>query len=385
VKCSGHSTGCDRCRVSGYPCAYTESRVGRVRGTRAKKKILATQDQRTGPERSSTVDSLHSEPLLSTIFLDSTAYLNGIPHEEQKELESSISTHEHFPELEDQLKLVNLQHSFHHRSISSPHRSAVPSSGPTFSSVETTVSQDSLDFGVEHVSPEQPPGERIGGTTTPSPILASPASRPLPNSATRRDERPPRDEGAVSSCVLAAAELISSLEKYIGARIAVVDILLGVARSVMGRMQQLVRLQQDRQEYRCLALFSVIMSQLIEMLETGCTSIVNEASDPRTGLLAQPLHAPPSCDLSDLGSVDLAFAPLGIDAEERRAWRTQQLVKELNHASELVMVIKNLAAIMKSSQGLDPSIMVEQGGCFAELEDRLRALRDKVTQRRNFL
>jgi hypothetical protein len=306
--------------------------------------------------------------------------LNDIPHEQQKELGSSISTHEHFPELEHQLKLVNLQHSFHHRSISSPHRSAVQSSGPTFSSVETTVSQDSLDFGVE-----QRPGERIGGTATPSSILASPVSRPLPNNATRRDERPPRDEGAVSSCVLAAAELISSLEKYIGARIEVVDIILGVTQSVMGRVQQLIRLQQDCQEYRCLALFSVIMSQLIEMLEAGCKSIANEASDPRTGLLAQPLDPPASCDLSDLGSVGLAFAPLGIDAEERRAWRTQRLVKELNHASELLMVIKNLAAIMKSSQGLDPSIMAEQGGCFAELEDRLRALREKVTQRRNFL
>lgn len=82
----------------------------------------------------------------------------------------------------------------------------------------------------------------------------------------------PRSEGD-SQCCLECCQMISDLENYIMAELKAFKILMGIIRTALGRLAELISSQQNSRNLRCVVLFIALMYQIFELLET-CLSIV---------------------------------------------------------------------------------------------------------------
>jgi len=95
--------------------------------------------------------------------------------------------------------------------------------------------------------------------------------------------------------VIACTKLILSLEKYLVDELRVLDLILGIIKKVMEQLNPLVvKLQFINQDKLCLSLLRIIINQIVELLEAGCTSYfaepkVNDVGQAHTDLMGSNL------------------------------------------------------------------------------------------------
>lgn len=173
-----------------------------------------------------------------------------------------------------------------------------------------------------------------------------------------------------SRCVLACTQIISNLENYILAELKALDLSLTIVRQTVNELSRLIDTQQASRSFRCMALFSVIMYQIVELLEVGCAGFLVESQVGSTDELPDWLR--------NGGTPGLGFGAFRMDAREQRAWRADIVLKELRQISETLQKIVTLARLgpRQACQGTSE----ERAACYSELERRLRALSEKVAQ-----
>lgn len=194
----------------------------------------------------------------------------------------------------------------------------------------------------------------------------SPSSRthntqfPLQNSATTT---PPQttaiDRGRNSQCVIACSQIISSLEKYQVDKLKVLDLILGIVKRVTERLDPLVNGQFECPNTKCLTLFSIIMYQLVEILEAGCADFLADTSDAQRPLSSEVLQA---------GFHELDFS-MGYKDQER--FRSQVILEVLRPVFRIMQKV----LFISTKAGLD------RDSCYQDKESRLKTLMEKVKKR----
>ena len=174
-----------------------------------------------------------------------------------------------------------------------------------------------------------------------------------------------------SHCVLACTQIISHLETYILADLKTLDLSLSIVRDTLTEIGRLVDTQRASRNFRCMALFSVIMYQIIELLEAGCDTFLSETKEnPADGLPGWLRHG---------SAANFGFGAFRMGAKEQRAWRADIVLKELCKSSEILQKIINLARLgPRQVCNGNPD---DRAACYSDLERRLVALREKIGQR----
>ena len=175
-----------------------------------------------------------------------------------------------------------------------------------------------------------------------------------------------------SQCILACTQIIINLENYIITDLKALDIILGIIKKAIDTLHKLINLQQDSRSFRIQALFGVIMYQIIELLETGCAGFLVEHTKAATQGLDK-------LDSIDVGGYlpGLGFGTFQIDAEDKRSWRAQIVLKALRQSSEILQKIVSLARI-GHIHDLQQQAGSEREPCYADLERRLKSLCEEV-------
>ena len=175
-----------------------------------------------------------------------------------------------------------------------------------------------------------------------------------------------------SHCVLACTQIISHLETYILADLKTLDLSLSIVRDTLTEIGRLVDTQRASRNFRCMALFSVVMYQIIELLEAGCDTFLSETKEnPADGLPGWLRHG---------STASFGFGAFRMGAKEQRAWRADIVLKELSKSSEILQKIITLARLgPRQVCNGNPD---DRAACYSDLERRLVALREKIGQRR---
>ena len=190
----------------------------------------------------------------------------------------------------------------------------------------------------------------------------------MPQAVAQTDREPILDPKLNSQCVMSLAEIISSLENYILADLKAPDIVLGIVKQALSQLAELISIQQMMPGYRCIALLSVVIYQVIELFDRGCTAFVRESNPQRNPLF--PGTRP---------SV-LNFGSFGIKSEEHQSFRAHILLKELRRCSNLLQKVITIAASSAERHG--PPSAVNQRECFAIIEKKLNTLIERVEKSR---
>lgn len=164
-------------------------------------------------------------------------------------------------------------------------------------------------------SPAPPSDPTITSTNTASP---------------RTTEKPERDSKAESHCILACAQIIAQLERYLFDELTTLDIVLDIVKRYLGTLEGLLSVQSAWSNDSCKALFSVIMRQIVSLLENGCKNFQKEKSP-----------------LSSANKLLPIFFPFGLSAfegetDEQRSWHSQIILKEMCRSLDVVQKIAAL-------------------------------------------
>jgi hypothetical protein len=185
----------------------------------------------------------------------------------------------------------------------------------------------------------------------------------LQNSATTT---PPHtmaiDSGRNSQCVIACSQIISSLEKYQVDKLKVLDLILGIVKRVTERLDPLVNGQFECPNTKCLTLFSIIMYQLVEILEAGCADFLADTSDAQRPLSSEVLEA---------GFHELDFGGFGMGYKDQERFRSQVILEALRPVFRTMQKV----LFISTKAGLD------RDSCYQDKESRLKTLMEKVKKR----
>lgn len=240
----------------------------------------------------------------------------------------------------------------------------------TFSLADDLLVPD-VDFPMDEVSHDQPSSHfdtNKRGNSASGPNKPSGAEHILEIAA---DEQQPRRD-VDSHCVLACTEIISNLENYVLAELKALDLCLAIVRQTVDELSRLVETQQGSRNFRCMALFSVIMYQIIELLESGCAAFLIEGE-------SEPTNGVPGW-LRNGSTPGRGFGAFRMGAREQRAWRTEIVLKDLQQGSEVLEKIITLARLgpRQTCRGTSE----ERAACYIELERRFAALRERLSEQR---
>lgn len=168
-------------------------------------------------------------------------------------------------------------------------------------------------------------------------------------------------------CVMQCCQLIGDLESYIMADMEGFRILLGILRKANEKLNELIRVQQDSRNLRCLMLFCTITYQIVEVLNVCYRTIAGPNGQRRTSLLMPG---------------GFGLGGFGFDEEEQSAWQAQRILKEINQVAEIVQKLKLLAGVGPdhTTAGATPESAGREH-CFDDLEKRLKDLAAKVKSR----
>jgi hypothetical protein len=208
---------------------------------------------------------------------------------------------------------------------------------------------------------------------TPTAVHESPVSEPVPT-----HQMPlslglrPRNEQD-SQCILECVRIIGDVENYIMADLRCFKILLGTVRKALNSLKTLIGLQQASRNLRCLFLFSTVMYQVLEMLET---CVVNVQRESKAG--CSSLSTTSSLGLRKDSMMGIEH--FGMDPEEQSEWRLQIILKEVNHATEVLKKMKSLAGVGPDQEASrhDEASKSRQG-CYLDLELRLEDLSTRIS------
>ena len=378
MKCSGDRSGCQRCQSLAADCIYTESRVGKVPGARAKKKqppgasvsTTTTSAEVQGRQALSAPavlppkSSVHNP--FSDVILDWTTDLPNLNATDTASFNGIM--------FDDGTNLFENSNDTNGTTTASSHTSSIITSGENFSSLGDDLMVSDLDFSIESATHEQSRSSHQNSNDNSNDSQAGGAE-----SSTRREpaldhlhdvQSQPPNRDLDSRCVLACTHIISNLENYILLELKALDLSLTVVRQTINELSRLVDTQQASRSFRCMALFSVIIYQIVELLEVGCVGFLSESQIGSTNGFPDWLR--------DGGTPGLGFGAFRMDAREQRAWRADIVLKELQQISETLQKIITLARLgpRQACQGTSE----ERAACYSELERRLQALWHKVAQ-----
>ena len=165
-------------------------------------------------------------------------------------------------------------------------------------------------------------------------------------------------------CILACANMVTNQEGYIIAELKSLDLIVGIVKETVAELSELVQLQQDSTSVRCCMMITVVMYQVTELLESGCSNFLTEPQNMSSQAI---LHK----RLSSVG-----FGAFQACAEEQRSWRARIVVRELNRVSELLQKIIAHAKIKTSE--VAPEAASTQSDCYATLWKRLNSLVERM-------
>ncbi|KAF2457633.1 hypothetical protein BDY21DRAFT_30287 [Lineolata rhizophorae] len=356
VKCSGEKTGCERCRnLDGVQCIYTESRVGKVPGARAKKRKLqdgANSSRHVVPYSVSPSSSGHVRTPIHPAVVDSTEAVLNWTGDYHHPLEGSeLVALDGAPVIFDEQgrPISNVKDPLYRG----------------FSSIPGEYLMPSTDFGIDGFveSPVAMSSSRI----TPPLGAVSPASSPTSCLSQRSD--------IDSHCVLACAQVVISLENYILADVKVLGIILGVVRKAVDRLSELVNMQQGTRNSRFLDQLNVILNQIIDLFERGCSSFLDEDYTMQHSSLSDQLN------VQSMSSCIPGFALGGFHAgrQEQCAWRAHVIQKEIQHARELLHQMRILITWSPPENACENQA---RELCYDNFDMRLRDLSERVGQRK---
>ncbi|CRG92073.1 hypothetical protein PISL3812_09128 [Talaromyces islandicus] len=400
-----------RCRTAGVECIFTNSRVGRVRGTRTKSNnnpitINGDTNHTSGNNnKESTINPVISHPPShppSADFLQNpTNWTEQEQHHSQNTTAMSTApgfvnginstscggTNTYFPGSEIQ-SFELLAGSFSWANApededvdGADHLSveASPSSDPTFSSLHDFQSPEGqLEFEPEnnsHNPTSQPQPQPQRKERQPYPCHLPPIEQDTPAVAAARIS-------SDTQCVLVCAELIGTLESYIAAHLAVLDIILELTNSVTERLQTLLNMHPGPAGYRFLALLAVILSQIIDLLEAGCATFLAEERlrTRHTSVLPMTGQMKRGGFTGGTG-LGLTFGAFQIDANERRMKRFQVVSRELRATEKFLQRVMQLAGVHVENSGGGGDTLSDRARCFVDLDVRLTRLKNKISVR----
>jgi len=176
-----------------------------------------------------------------------------------------------------------------------------------------------------------------------------------------------------SRCVVECCQTITDLENYILAELKAFKIVVGIIKRALEKVTQLINIQNGSRNLRCMMLFTTIMYQVLELIESSYTTLDEESERHRNRSMDQS----PSLLMAGLGLGDLCMDP-----EEQSAWSAQIILKESNQAAEVVRKIKALASVGPNLAGTDSSLGKARELCYIDLEMRFKDLANRIANRR---
>jgi hypothetical protein len=171
------------------------------------------------------------------------------------------------------------------------------------------------------------------------------------------------DSGRSSQCIIACSQIIVRLEKYQIDKLKVLDLILGIVKRVTERLDPLVHGQFECPNTKCLALFSIILYQIVEILEAGCADFLAETPDTQIPL---------SSELMEAGFHELDFSGLGMGYKDQEHFRSQIILE----------VLRPVIKIMQKVLFISTKAGIDRDSCYQDREGRLKSLVEKVKKRR---
>ncbi|KAI0200610.1 hypothetical protein F4808DRAFT_156557 [Astrocystis sublimbata] len=392
VKCSGEKTGCSSCENRGIECVFAESRVGRVPGMRGKRKLAHananananarpignTGDTVMGgianaaltPLSPQTPDDLNIGEAIDLDCISSSTPSTQVPDTEHigmglfddtllgwstmsnVSLDDAYGFDERYAEdifgtLQDTPpELSPPQQQLSPMSQSCPNGASRPS-------LSHTASNTSNPTGIE--TSYQPPRMHDGQFSS----RRSPATT---TAATTPPQMTAADSERNNQCVIACSQIIFSLEKYQVDKLKVLDIILGIVKGVIRRLDPLVNGQFEGPNTKCLALFDIIMYQLVEILEAGCADFLANNSDSQRLL---------SMDLIEPGFHEVDLSGFGMGFKDQERFRSQNILD----------VLRPVIKTMQKMHFISTSAGLQRDNCSREGQGRLKSLEEKVRNR----
>ncbi|KAI1824919.1 hypothetical protein F4861DRAFT_224876 [Xylaria intraflava] len=378
VKCSGERDGCARCKALQTSCLYVESRVGKVQGPRLRQRKQAAQniskDSFSAVQQASSSDVVESHTIPDTPSNDS--FTTGQhPH----------SWSESWDPGEDWAPSVQMSDGAFSGlgDLVNEGDLALPADTPADRGgrADDGASQVSNDARTAHdglravldvlasssencsTSPATLQVYHNGGAASPSlpanitqdygfglPVLQSPPTiTPPPTQKPQHVAAPQlgigdKDLAKLNSrCALACTHIIATLESYLLLELKALDLILEVTRKARNELEKLVHLQKEPRSSRCIILFSVALSQIIELLEIG----TKQLPDSEAGLNGRLNSGLPIGLMPSLG-----FGAFSFVAEQQVSFRLSLIRRECRHVTHLAESIEALATTGMLEQSL---------------------------------
>ena len=326
-------------------CIYSESKVGKVQGTRARKRKPETDV--------ASIGDLAERRLPAEKICDksTTAVVPDVVEDAIVRWDTDIQNpidpgQMSFDDSSDIFSCFNT----HQITTSSPEPSIT---WAPLSITDSDLSVPSLSFGTAYSPSDQDLASHSHQALSCPPVSPL-APTPLPRSDVE------------SRCILACTSIITSLENYIIADLKALDIVLDIAKKTGDRLEELMRHQQDLRTHCCIALFSVILHQVVCLLENGCSTLT-KSQDQRCNNAADRFDA--------VGSSKplFGFGTFQMDPEEQRAWQSQVVVRELQHIERVLQQMNNL-----SREGDGQARPREFGGWGRDLGRRISTMNEML-------
>ncbi|KAI0172952.1 hypothetical protein GGR52DRAFT_572762 [Hypoxylon sp. FL1284] len=403
VKCTGERDGCIRCKTLRTECIYTESRVGKVRGLRTKRKESEPQQTTSGvsPVDPDLPDSVVANP---SITQSPKRRAPSSPDQNPQPWPESWAPPEPWTYDVQMLdgSMPNFNDILQGATLGSPAYTAESSGEPGASECAATGSSlgtVGYDLGFSSDKPSSLSNHSVmssagtqpslGQDSVSSPPAATTASDPTKDILTPNLSRPvanppqvkrprqnpepeldtePREPNYTkldSKCVLASAHILATLENYLLSELRALDLILEAIRKATIELKKLVQLQQQSRCSRCILLFTAIMFQVVELLEVGSRPLPDSEDDFPGGFLAgMQTHFVPA----------LGFGAFSPNAEEQRSWRSQLVRREYRHVSEILSSVMVLARLGPRGASPAPEMVAQRTMCLMNLERKLKDL-----------
>jgi hypothetical protein len=314
-------------------CVYIESRIGKVPGSRARKRRVqqSSQAAETGAVPARTTSS--SSTITTTASSSSSTFVSDRSHASSQCM-AALSTAGSDVDLSlGTARDLNLG-------------SHEPSS--------TDLFLPPMDFDMEEML------HYPTGGSAEFDFLSPPWDESTENDTKRLAELD-------SQCVLVCCQVATELESCKVANVKSLQIVLGIVKKAIEQLADLVRLQQESRSFKSMAMFGVLSYQIIELLESGCACFLDE---PKQNTFASQVH----------GMLPgLSFGYLNMGPKEQSSWRCHIVLREIRQTSEVLQRIKKLSGVGESGADQGARAQSERERCFFDLENRLKALSDKVT------
>lgn len=174
-----------------------------------------------------------------------------------------------------------------------------------------------------------------------------------------------------SHCIFACTQIIDHLERYICNELTTLDTVLDIVKENLGSLEGLINLPTTALTFSSKALFSVIITQTVSLLEDGYRKFRTEKSPPNQHVNGD------SWITSQVKPLPIfpifGFETFEIDTDEQRMWSSQAILKELLYRS--LEVLRKIAVLMQNDLDLGccpPSWSEELSGRITALCDVLK-------------